>query len=181
VPAIVGALAGLGLTLFTDAAGKPWALALFAFAAFALTGLTQEFWRGAAARRTLHGGSMPTALVGIVARNRRRYGGYIVHAGISVLLIGIAASSSFQTNRDVQLRPGESAVVDGRTVTYVRPTATVDRLAFTGAAGAEGRGELHAAPDPALLPADRGGDGHDSRLLRRRIRQRHRLEAGAVE
>ncbi len=134
VPTIVGAVAGLALALFTDAAGKPWALALFAFAAFALTGLAQEFWRGAAARRSLHGGSMPTALVAVVSRNRRRYGGYIVHTGIAVLLIGIAASSSFQTNRDVRLRPGQSTVVDGRTVTYVRPTASVDKLAFTAGA-----------------------------------------------
>jgi len=134
VPAIVGALAGLGLALFTDAGGKPWALALFAFAAFALTGLAQEFWRGAAARRSLHGGTMPASLVAVVARNRRRYGGYIVHAGIAVLLIGIAASSSFQTKQDVRLRPGQSAVVDGYTVTYVRPTAKVDKLAFTAGA-----------------------------------------------
>jgi cytochrome c-type biogenesis protein CcmF len=131
VPAIVAVVVGLGLALFTDAAQKPWALALFAFAAFALTGLAQEFWRGAAARRSLSGGSMPAALVAIVSRNRRRYGGYIVHAGIAVLLIGIAASSSFQTNRDVRLAPGESAVVDGRTVTYERPTVAVDRNAFT--------------------------------------------------
>jgi len=134
VPAIVGALAGLGLALFTDAAAKPWALALFAFAAFALTGLAQEFWRGAAARRSLHGGSMPAALVAVVTRNRRRYGGYIVHAGVAVLLIGIAASSSFQTKQDLRLRPGQSAVVDGYAVTYVRPTAKVDPLAFTAGA-----------------------------------------------
>ncbi len=134
VPSIVAAVVGVGLALFTDAATKPWALALFAFAAFALTGLAQEFWRGAAARRSLSGGSMPTALVAVVSRNRRRYGGYIVHAGVAVLLIGIAASSSFQTNRDERLRPGESTVVDGRTITYVRPTASVDRLAFTAGA-----------------------------------------------
>jgi len=131
VPTIVAAAVGAGLALFTDAAGSLWALALFAFAAFALTGLAQEFWRGAAARRSLSGGSMPAALVAVVSRNRRRYGGYIVHAGVAVLLIGIAASSSFQTNRDVRLRPGESAVVDGRTVTYERPTVGVDRNAFT--------------------------------------------------
>ena len=38
-----------------------------------------------------------------------------------MLLIGIAASSSFQTNRDVTLKPGQSTVVDGRKITYVRP------------------------------------------------------------
>ena len=74
---------------------------------------------------------MPAALVAVVSRNRRRYGGYIVHIGVAVLLIGIAASSSFQTNRDVRLAPGESAVVDGRTVTYERPTVGVDREAIT--------------------------------------------------
>jgi cytochrome c-type biogenesis protein CcmF len=130
-PAIVGAAVAIGLALGTDAAGSPWALLLFAFAAFALTGLAQEFWRGASARRSLAGGSMPAALLAITSLNRRRYGGYIVHAGVAVLLIGIAASSSFQTNRDVTLRPGESAVVDGRTVTYVRPTVKTDPEALT--------------------------------------------------
>jgi cytochrome c-type biogenesis protein CcmF len=131
VPAIAAALTGLALLLFTDAGSQLWAFALFVFTAFALTGLTQEFWRGAAARRSLSGGSMPAALGAVVSRNRRRYGGYIVHAGVAVLLVGIAASSSFQTNRDVRLRPGESAVVDGRTVTYERPTVAVDPNAFT--------------------------------------------------
>jgi cytochrome c-type biogenesis protein CcmF len=131
VPAVVAAITAVVLGLFTDAAHKPWALALFAFAAFALTGLAQEFWRGARARRSLSGGSLPAGLVAVVSRNRRRYGGYIVHAGIAVLLIGIAASSSFQTNRDVNLRPGESTVVDGREITYVRPTVAVDSEKFT--------------------------------------------------
>jgi cytochrome c-type biogenesis protein CcmF len=126
VPSLAAAAVGVALAVFSDALHKPWAFALFVFAAFALVGLGQEFWRGAAARRSLTGGSMASAVVGVVSRNRRRYGGYIVHIGIAVLLIGIAASSSFQTNRDVELRPGESAEVDGRTVTYVRPTVAVD-------------------------------------------------------
>ncbi|HMI80499.1 MAG TPA: cytochrome c-type biogenesis CcmF C-terminal domain-containing protein [Solirubrobacterales bacterium] len=131
VPAAVAAAVAVALVLFTDAGDKPWALALFAFAAFALTGLAQEFWTGAAARRRLSGEPGAQALVGLVSRNRRRYGGYIVHVGIVVLLIGVAASSSFQTNRDVDLRPGESVVVDGRTITYVKPTVAVDEEKFT--------------------------------------------------
>jgi cytochrome c-type biogenesis protein CcmF len=125
VPLAVAAATLVGLVLFTDAAHKPWALVLFVFAAFALSGLAQEFWNGAAARRRLAGGSAAGALVGVVTRNRRRYGGYIVHIGIAVLLIGIAASSSFQTNRNIDLRPGQSEVVDGREVTYERPTVQV--------------------------------------------------------
>ncbi len=134
VPAIVAAATLTVLLAATDAGRRPWALALFVFAAFALTGLVQEFWRGARARQSLAGGSLPTALLGVVSRNRRRYGGYVVHIGVAVLLIGIAASSSFQTNREVRLRPGQSATVDGRKVTYVRPTASVDGLAFTAGA-----------------------------------------------
>ncbi len=145
VPTIVAAAVGGALLLFGDVAGSPWALALFIFAAFSLTGLAQEFWRGAAARRRLRGESMPVALGAIVSRNRRRYGGYIVHAGIAVLLIGIAASSSFQTKRDLELRPGESAVVEGRTITYERPTVAVDERALTYGAvlGVEQDGERY--------------------------------------
>jgi cytochrome c-type biogenesis protein CcmF len=118
--------------LFTDASKNLWALGLFAFAAFSLAALAQEFWQGASARRSLSGGSIPAALLGVAARNRRRYGGYIVHAGIAVLLIGIAASSSFQTNRDISLRPGQSAKVNGYEMNYRRPTVDVNdrRIAF---------------------------------------------------
>jgi cytochrome c-type biogenesis protein CcmF len=131
IPLAVAAVVTLALTIFTDAADQPWALALFAFAAFALTGLAREFWSGTQARKSLSGEPGPQALVGLVSRNRRRYGGYVVHVGVIVLLIGIAASSSFQTNRDVELRPGQSTTVDGRTITYVKPTMAVDEEKFT--------------------------------------------------
>jgi cytochrome c-type biogenesis protein CcmF len=130
-PLVFAAVATLALAVFTDAADSLWALALFAFAAFALAGLAQEFWGGAAARRRLTGEPGAAALVGLIARNRRRYGGYVVHIGVVVLLIGIAASSSFQTNREVELRPGQSSEVDGRTITYVKPTVAVDEEKIT--------------------------------------------------
>jgi cytochrome c-type biogenesis protein CcmF len=67
--------------------------------------------------------SPPVALAQLVRRNRRRYGGYIVHAGLAVLLVGVAASSSFQHSHDVMLNPGQHVSVNGYEVTYVRPTA----------------------------------------------------------
>jgi cytochrome c-type biogenesis protein CcmF len=71
-------------------------------------------------------------MLAVAARNRRRYGGYVVHAGIAVLLIGVAASSSFQTNRELDLSPGDSTTVDGYKVDYRRPTVNVDneRVSF---------------------------------------------------
>jgi cytochrome c-type biogenesis protein CcmF len=131
-PAAVALAVAVGAAAFFDAGRRPWALLLFAFAAFALTALAQELWRGGSARRALSGGSMPGAMFAVAARNRRRYGGYVVHAGIAVLLIGVAASSSFQTNRELNLRPGDSTAVDGYKVEYKRPTVSVDneRIAF---------------------------------------------------
>ncbi|HEX4307847.1 MAG TPA: cytochrome c-type biogenesis CcmF C-terminal domain-containing protein, partial [Solirubrobacterales bacterium] len=137
VPIVVAALTLVILLAFTDAADKLWALALFTFAAFAISGVLQEFYNGAHARQKTSGGSFAGALVAVTARNRRRYGGYIVHIGIAVLLIGIAASSSFQTNENVSMKPGETRVVDGREFTYKRPYVQVDSEKYTFGAEVE--------------------------------------------
>jgi len=105
--------------------GRPLALAMFCCAAFAMGSVGQEFFRGARARRAMAGEPAPLALVALVRRNRRRYGGYIVHVGMAVLFIGVAASSSFQHVNELSLSPGQSARVGAYSVRYVRPTATV--------------------------------------------------------
>ncbi len=92
--------------------------------AFVLACVGQEFFRGVRARQASTREAAPAALVSLVRRNRRRYGGYLVHSGFAVLLLGIAASSSFQHAQDVSLKPGQSARVDGFTIRYVRATAT---------------------------------------------------------
>jgi cytochrome c-type biogenesis protein CcmF len=109
-----------------DVARRPAALAMFCLGAFVLAVVGQEFWRGVGARRAMSSDSVLGALISLVQRNRRRYGGYIVHAGIVVLLVGVAASSTFQSARDVKLAPGESTRVGGYDVTYVRPTGDLD-------------------------------------------------------
>jgi cytochrome c-type biogenesis protein CcmF len=133
-PVIAAAAVTALLAAFTDARSHPLALVMFGFAAFALAALLQEFARGASAYRSLSGGSYGRALMALFARNRRRYGGYVVHAGLAILLIAVAASSSFQTSRDLRLRPGDSAVVDDYKITYEKPTAEIDpaeqRLTF---------------------------------------------------
>jgi cytochrome c-type biogenesis protein CcmF len=118
VTLVVGLVAGAG--------GHPAALAMFCIAAFAVAVAGQELWRGVRARRALSGESPPAALVSLVRRHRRRYGGYTVHVGIAVLFVGIAGSSAFRDVRDVRLRPGQEARVGGYDVTYVRPTGRID-------------------------------------------------------
>jgi cytochrome c-type biogenesis protein CcmF len=97
-----------------------------------LCAVVQEFWRGVEARRAITHDAAPVALVQLVRRNRRRYGGYLVHAGLAVLLIGVAASSSFQHSSDVLLKPGQQVKVDGYSIRYVRPTASASaqKLSF---------------------------------------------------
>jgi cytochrome c-type biogenesis protein CcmF len=89
------------------------------------------------------------ALFSLVRRNRRRYGGYLIHVGVAVLFVGVAASSTFQHNRDVQLVPGQSASMGGGyTVKYVAPTASV-------ASDPKGTGSLLDLG--AVLDVSRGG------------------------
>jgi cytochrome c-type biogenesis protein CcmF len=112
--------------------GHGFAYLMFGFGAFAIATVVQEFFRGTRARRAMTGDSTPAALTGLVRRNRRRYGGYIVHAGVAVALIGVAASTSFQHQRTATLAPGQSARIDGYKVTFVRATAnaTAQKVSF---------------------------------------------------
>ncbi len=83
------------------------ALVAYALAAFVTGTIVQEFYKGIGARRSIHGESLPVAAVRLVARNRRRYGGYIVHAGI-VILFSAFAGLAFKKDHDVQLKAGEA-------------------------------------------------------------------------
>ncbi len=139
LPAAVAVAAAVVLALVSDALSEPAALLVFTFAAFTLAALGSEFARAAAAQRALTGGGYGGALARVVARNRRRYGGYIAHAGIAILLVAVAASSSFQTSSDVRLRPGQSATVGDYRVTYVEPSATIDSAEQRLTLGAQAR------------------------------------------
>ena len=96
---------------------------MFCFVAFVLGVVGQELWRGTAARRVMTGDPWPRALARLIGRNRRRYGGFIVHAGIALLFLGVAASSAFLDQRDVRLSPGESTRVGDYDITYREATA----------------------------------------------------------
>src|SRR5271157_437588 len=104
---------------------KPFAIAMFCCGAFVFASIGGEFFRGARARRAMAREPVPVALLALVRRNRRRYGGYIVHIGMAVLFIGVAASSSFQHASELSLSPGQSTRVGAYTIRYVRPTATI--------------------------------------------------------
>ena len=62
----------------------------FALSAYVMATLIQEFIRGANVRRGMTGTDLLTAMIGLVSRNKRRYGGYIVHVGIVLIFLGFA-------------------------------------------------------------------------------------------
>jgi cytochrome c-type biogenesis protein CcmF len=133
-----------GLALLALAAGSSVpGLIGYTFCAFVLASIGLEFARGTRARQALSGGSWLGAFSELVGRNRRRYGGYIVHASIVLLAIGVIGSSAYDTTREQRLRTGQSMDVGAYTLTY--RGATQER----GANAMELR---------ALVDVERGGD-----------------------
>src|SRR5204862_6099551 len=84
-------------------------LLAYTFGTFVAASIVLEFVRGTRATGSL---------VRLVGRNRRRYGGYLVHAAILMLAIGVAGSSAYQTVREQGLKPGQSMTVAGKRFTY---------------------------------------------------------------
>jgi cytochrome c-type biogenesis protein CcmF len=87
-----------------------YAVLAIAFGGFVMGTVVQEFGRGAAARHRQFGEPLALAALRLVGRNRRRYGGYIVHTGIVLLFIAFSGMA-FKTETQATLRPGESATL----------------------------------------------------------------------
>jgi cytochrome c-type biogenesis protein CcmF len=87
-----------------------YALIAWALAGFVIGTVGQEFFRGVRARHRMHGEAVLVALGRLIGRNRRRYGGYIVHIGIITYIIAFAGMA-FKVTREVTLAPGESTEI----------------------------------------------------------------------
>ena len=125
-PTVTGVVTAIVLMPF-GVAGRPLALAMFAFAAFAIGTIVQEFVRGVRARKAMTGERAPLAFLTLIRRNRRRYGGYTVHLGMALLFVGVAASSAFQHVHTVQLKKGQSTEIGrGYIARYDGPTSRID-------------------------------------------------------
>jgi cytochrome c-type biogenesis protein CcmF len=104
--------AGLGTAavLFGTGMRDGYATMAIALGAFVLGTVVQEFYRGMRARHRMHGESPVVAFSRLIGRNRRRYGGYIVHVGILTMFVAFAGMA-FKVDREATLKPGESAEV----------------------------------------------------------------------
>jgi cytochrome c-type biogenesis protein CcmF len=118
-PLGVALVAGIAL-LAAGAGSSRIGVIAYTFSVFVLASIVLEFARGTAARKALGGVGWGAAFSSLIARNRRRYGGYVVHASVVLLAIGITGASAYQTVREARLKPGQSMTVAG------------DRLVFRG-------------------------------------------------
>src|ERR671937_2123034 len=101
-PLVTAVVAG-ALLIAAGAGSSRIGLIAYTFSVFVLASIVLEFARGTRARKALGSESWPAAFASLVARNRRRYGGYVVHAAVVFLAIGVAGSSAYQTVREQRL------------------------------------------------------------------------------
>ena len=140
----LGIALGTGVALLALGAGSSLpGLIGYTFCAFVLASIGLEFTRGTRARQALSGGSWLRAFSELVGRNRRRYGGYIVHASIVLLAIGVIGSSAYDTTREQRLAVGQSLEVRDYTLTY---------------RGATRERGVNAMEVRALVDVERGGE-----------------------
>ena len=108
----VGILAALGLH-------KDYALIAFGLATFVTTGILMEWFRGTRSRRRNSEENYVTAFFRLIAANRPRYGGYIVHLSVVMVTLGIVGTSFFGVQRDVVLSIGESTTINDYELVYL--------------------------------------------------------------
>ncbi|HTA19294.1 MAG TPA: cytochrome c-type biogenesis CcmF C-terminal domain-containing protein, partial [Polyangia bacterium] len=95
------------------------AVVCFGFCAFTTTTIVQEFLRGVAIRRRNTGSDALSALLGMVIKGKRRYGGYIVHVGIVLMFVGFAGTA-YQKESELRVTPGGSQTVGKYTLRFDR-------------------------------------------------------------
>lgn len=115
-PTLVAVVITAGLYAFyTD---NVYALIGFFLVAFVLLITLYEYWRGARARQTSRGENIFTAVKNLTARDRRRYGGYIVHLSIALMAIGVLGIELFQIETQGTLELNQKVSIGGYDVEY---------------------------------------------------------------
>jgi cytochrome c-type biogenesis protein CcmF len=140
--------------IFAAGIRQPAALLGFWLAAFVALVTLSEFWRGALARHQRSGESLPVALWRLAGRNRRRYGGYVIHLGVVLMAIGIIGIEVFQSETQGTIRQGEQMQLGNYSITFdslanfdTRDGRNVSRAVVSVYKNGSYLGELHPRRD----------------------------------
>lgn len=109
IAAVIGLAAGLR---------DPFALGTVAICVVIAHVTGREYTLAARGVRRAQGGSWPAALSALFERDRRRYGGYLVHLGVAVLAVAVVGSTVYQQQSRAVLAPGESFHAGRYTLRY---------------------------------------------------------------
>jgi len=116
IPVALG-LSG-GFIMLLAGMGNYYAVLSFSLCIFVLATIVMEFFRGVRARQALVGETVATALLHLIGKNRRRYGGYIVHVGMVMIFAAITGTSAFKQEKQIAVNPGDSFPMGGYTLRY---------------------------------------------------------------
>jgi len=97
---------------------KPYTLLSFTLATFAVASIALQYGRGWRNRHKASGTGWLRAFGGMVWGNRSRYGGFLVHLGVIIVLVGITGSYAFKQIVDGDLSKGSSLDVGRFELTY---------------------------------------------------------------
>jgi cytochrome c-type biogenesis protein CcmF len=160
---VVAAVAGAALLGLLGLGSSPAGLTALSLCVFVTVTIGMEFARGTSARRAIAGGSWPRALRDLVNRNRRRYGGYVVHLAMVLLVVGVTASTAYSSVDEANLAVGQSMRIDGYTLTNTGlfqrkgPNYTLDYVRLQVSKGGKSEGIL----EPGLRQYDTGQVGNE--------------------
>jgi cytochrome c-type biogenesis protein CcmF len=146
VPAVVGVIVTIGIIALFGFAPGYWAIACWGLAGFVLTTIAQEYTRAVGARMRRLNESAFTALGTLLKRNQRRYGGYIVHAGVVILFLGISGAA-FNEEKLENIRPGDSASIQNYRMHYL----TAEAIPAQHYGGARARLALYRDEEPVAV------------------------------
>jgi cytochrome c-type biogenesis protein CcmF len=159
IPAWAGGLTFVALVVF-GATGIAQ-VAAFSLGAFALASIGRSLVVGVRARRRAHAERTPLAFARMVRGNPRLYGGLVVHVGVVVIAVALAASSGYTTRREVTLAQGESVRVRGYTLTYLgsEREATAQKTTIKARVRVERGGDSLGIYAPAISSFPNFGSG----------------------
>ena len=116
VPVLVGLVGGAAC--FIGGIRNYWAIVSFSLIFFVTATIVAEFYRGMRARQAMVGETAGRALARLVAKNRRRYGGYIIHVAIVMIFLAITGTSAFKQEKQVTVNEGQTFDIGGYTLKY---------------------------------------------------------------
>lgn len=111
---------------------RPYPVISFGIAGFVVGGILQEFYRGASVRHSNKGENWLLAAFVLLRRNQRRYGGYLVHLGVILIMAAIIGANAYQAEAQANLSRGESLFIENYELTFMslseRPGPTYDQV-----------------------------------------------------